>query len=166
MKVINRLTGNNSIESSIAIILLLIAISGMIFNLGFIATAYKQEELIRAIDLNNELLLYTGYLGLYLSTLIDSKLNRNKLLTMVLGITSLTISFVATSILHCFTLKNIYLLVFLLLVICIAVSKNSFAPENITKPVLYSLYLISFILIAIDIFSPHKIIMGWLFRDF
>ena len=161
MKVINRLTGNDSIESSIAIILLTIALSGLFLNLGFLATAHKQE-LIRAIYNNNELLLYIGYLCLYLSTLINSDLHKNKLFTMVFGITSLSISFVATSVVHSFTPKNIYLLVFILLIISIAVNKNSFASENVMKPVLYSLYLISFVLVAIDIFSPHKIITGWL----
>ena len=162
MKFINRLTGNNTIESSIVIILLMIAVLGILFNLVLVATTYKQE-LILTLDRNNELLLYTGYLSLCLSTLIDSDRHKNKMLVMVFGIASLTISFVATSIIHSFTLNNVYLLTFILLVICITVKKNSFVPENTIKPILYIVYLISFVLIAIDIFSPHKIIMDWLF---
>ena len=123
MKFINRLTGNNTIESSIVIILLMIAVLGILFNFVFFAAAYKQQ-LIIALDNNNELLLYTGYLSLYLSTLIDSDRHKNKMLVMVFGIASLTISFVATSIIHSFTLKNVYLLTFILLVIYITVKKT------------------------------------------
>ena len=161
MKFINRLTGNNTIESSIVIILLMIAVLGILFNFVFFAAAYKQQ-LIIALDNNNELLLYTGYLSLYLSTLIDSDRHKNKMLVMVFGIASLTISFVATSIIHSFTLKNVYLLTFIILVTYITFKKN-FVPEHTIESVLYILYLVSFILIAIDIFSPHKIIMDWLF---
>ena len=123
MKFINRLTGNNTIESSIVIILLMIAVLGILFNFVFFAAAYKQQ-LIIALDNNNELLLYIGYLSLYLSTLIDSDRHKNKMLVMVFGIASLTISFVATSIIHSFTLKNVYLLTFILLVIYITVKKT------------------------------------------
>ena len=123
MKFINRLTGNNTIESSIVIILLMIAVLGILFNLVLVATTYKQE-LILTLDRNNELLLYTGYLSLCLSTLIDSDRHKNKMLVMVFGIASLTISFVATSIIHSFTLNNVYLLTFILLVIYITVKKT------------------------------------------
>lgn len=165
MKIINRLTSDRKTELSIAIVLLAIAISGILVNLGFLATAIaNREELIYAIDNNNELLLYVGYLSLYLSTLIDTDRYTDKLRSMILGIISLSISFTATSVIHGFALKNIYLLVIIVLFISIAIAKNSLIPKPIIKLVLYGLYLISFVLIAIDILSPHKIIMGWLFR--
>jgi|GEM_PF-6941132 len=166
MKAIYRLIDDNKIIESLPVfILLTIAISGIVVNLGFIAAAlYKQDELlVSAIDKNNELLLYIGYLSLYLSTLIGTNSSKNKLRAMVLEIISLAISFVAISTLHTFTLTNIYLLAFILIAIAIKVRKNSFLPEKIIKFVLYSLYLISFCLIILDIYSSQKIIMGWLF---